>query len=162
MFGCIAFVHLKLGKLDPRALKCVFVRYSSAQKGYWCYHPPTRKYYVSADVTFEEYQMYFSEQKSSSNSGSSRNQTDAQDYQFLMLPHGAILTDSRLLKSQALGEADHDNVGADNSLPNKDSQHSSPIATERSIPIEPHGDVITSSLEIPNQAQHEVTQVYIR
>ena len=51
MFGCIAYVHLKLGKLDPKALKCVFVGYSSTEKGYQCYHPPTRKYYVSANVT---------------------------------------------------------------------------------------------------------------
>ena len=44
IFGCVAFVHVHSqhrGKLDPRALKCVFVGYSSTQKGYKCYHPPT-------------------------------------------------------------------------------------------------------------------------
>ena len=106
--------------------------------------------------------MYFAEQKSSSNYGSSINQIDAQEHQFLMLLHGAIMTDSRLLESQALGEVDHDSVGADNSLPKQDSQHSSPIALERSIPTEPNVDVITSSLEIPNQTRPEVTQVYIQ
>ena len=43
IFGCVAFVHVhnqNRGKLDPRALKCVFVGYSSTQKGYKCYHPP--------------------------------------------------------------------------------------------------------------------------
>ena len=25
VFGCIAYVHLKSGRVDPRALKCVFV-----------------------------------------------------------------------------------------------------------------------------------------
>ena len=34
--------------------------YSSTQKGYKCYHPPTRKLYVSADVTFVENKTYFS------------------------------------------------------------------------------------------------------
>ena len=120
LFGCIAYVHLKSGKLDPKALKCVFVGYSSTRKGYRCYHPPTRKYYVLANVTFEEYQMYFVEQKTSNNSGSSRNQMDAQENQFLLLPHGVILIDSRLPEIQALGEANHDNVGVDNSLPNQD------------------------------------------
>ena len=72
-FGYIAYVHLKSGKLDPRALKCVSIRYSSTHKRYKCYHPPTRKYYISVDMTFEEYQIYFAKQKSSSNSGSSRN-----------------------------------------------------------------------------------------
>ena len=63
VFGCTSFVHIhnyNWGKLDPRALKCVFVGYSSTQKGYKCYHPPTRKLYVSADVTFVENKPYFS------------------------------------------------------------------------------------------------------
>ena len=63
VFGCTSFVHIhnhNRGKLDPRALKCVFVGYSSTQKGYKCYHPPTRKLYVLADVTFVENKPYFS------------------------------------------------------------------------------------------------------
>ena len=27
------------GKLDPRAIKCIVMRYSSTQEGYMCYHP---------------------------------------------------------------------------------------------------------------------------
>jgi hypothetical protein len=37
IFGCVCFVHIhnnNRGKLDPRDLKCVFVGYSSTQKGY--------------------------------------------------------------------------------------------------------------------------------
>ena len=63
VFGCTAFVHIhnhNRGKLDHRALKCVFMGYSSTQKGYKCYHPPTRKIYVSVDVTFVENKSYFS------------------------------------------------------------------------------------------------------
>ena len=36
VFGCSVFVHIHAhhkGKLDPRALKCVFIEYSSTQKG---------------------------------------------------------------------------------------------------------------------------------
>ena len=43
IFGCVTFVHVhnqNRGKLDPWALKCVFLGYSSTQKGYKCYHPP--------------------------------------------------------------------------------------------------------------------------
>ena len=67
VFGCVAFVHIHLpqrSKLDPRALKCVFLGYSSTQKGYKCYHPPTRQYYVSADVTFAELTPYFHQDSS--------------------------------------------------------------------------------------------------
>jgi hypothetical protein len=62
IFGCVSFVHIhsqSKGKLDLRALKCVFVGYSSTQKGYKCYHPPSKKFYVSADVTFNEQESYF-------------------------------------------------------------------------------------------------------
>ena len=64
IFGCVSFVHVhsqNRGKLDPRALKCVFVGYSATQKGYKCYHPPSKKFYVSMDVTFHEQEPYFSQ-----------------------------------------------------------------------------------------------------
>lgn len=34
--------------------KCIFIGYSSAQKGYKCFHPPIGKYYISMDVRFCE------------------------------------------------------------------------------------------------------------
>ena len=63
VFGCTCFVrdhNPARGKLDPRALKCVFVGYSPTQKWYKCYHPPSRKLFVYMDVTFFESQPYFS------------------------------------------------------------------------------------------------------
>ncbi|KAJ7951046.1 Retrovirus-related Pol polyprotein from transposon TNT 1-94 [Quillaja saponaria] len=63
VFGCVCFVHehgKNISKLDHRALKCIFIGYSATQKGYKCYHPPTRKTYVSMDVTFHESNPYFS------------------------------------------------------------------------------------------------------
>ena len=62
IFGCTAFVHVhrpNRGKLDHRAIKCLFVGYSSTQKGYKCFHPPSRKFYISVDVTFFENKSYF-------------------------------------------------------------------------------------------------------
>ena len=46
IFGCSAFVHIhhqNRTKLDPKSLKCIFLGYSSNQKGYKCYSPLTRK-----------------------------------------------------------------------------------------------------------------------
>lgn len=62
VFGCVVYVHVhphQRSKLDPCAIKCVFVGYASHQKGYRCYHPPTRKMYVTMDVTFHEELSYF-------------------------------------------------------------------------------------------------------
>ena len=44
VFWCTSFVNIpnhNRGKLDPRALKSIFVGYSSTQKGYKCSHLPT-------------------------------------------------------------------------------------------------------------------------
>jgi len=57
VFGCIVYVHVpneKRSKLDPKAEKCIFIRYSLEQKGYRCFNPSTRKLQVSRDVVFDE------------------------------------------------------------------------------------------------------------
>lgn len=65
VFSCVCFVHKRnIGKLYPRALKCVFVGYFATQKGYKCYYPPSRKFFVSMEVTFWELDPYFSPSQS--------------------------------------------------------------------------------------------------
>ncbi|KAI5317378.1 hypothetical protein L3X38_037085 [Prunus dulcis] len=63
LFGCVAYVQVyphQRGKLDPCALRCVFVGYAATQKGYKCFHPPTQTMHVTADVTFHESEFYYS------------------------------------------------------------------------------------------------------
>lgn len=63
VFGCTCFVHDHTpgkDKLKPKSIKCVFLGYSRLQKGYKCYDPTTKKYHISADVTFFESSPYFS------------------------------------------------------------------------------------------------------
>ena len=72
VFGYVAFIHLhkqQRSKLETRALQCVFVGYASNQKGYHCYHPPTKKLFVTVDVVFHENDMYFSNHESSLQGG---------------------------------------------------------------------------------------------
>ena len=62
VFGCSAFVHVHSpyqGKLDLCAIKCVFIDYAPNKKGYKCYHPQSRKVYISKDVTFHETESFF-------------------------------------------------------------------------------------------------------
>ena len=59
----MAFVHLhkhQRTKLTSHALQCVFVGYALHKKGYRCYHPPTRRMFITMDVVFHEDSMYFS------------------------------------------------------------------------------------------------------
>ncbi|KAI5324789.1 hypothetical protein L3X38_033862 [Prunus dulcis] len=63
LFGCVAYAQVyphQRGKLDPCALRCVFVGYAATQKGYKCFHPPTQTMHVTADVTFHESEFYYS------------------------------------------------------------------------------------------------------
>ena len=57
VFGCTCFVRdvrTLVSKLDHKSLKCIFLGYSRVQKGYRCYCPTLRRYFVSIDVTFFE------------------------------------------------------------------------------------------------------------
>ncbi|GMI79954.1 hypothetical protein HRI_001664700 [Hibiscus trionum] len=63
IFGCTVFVQNfspTRSKFDPKSLKCVLVGYSSLKKGYKCYHPPSKKFFVTMDLTFFEQEPYFS------------------------------------------------------------------------------------------------------
>jgi hypothetical protein len=63
IFGCVVFVHLhknQRSKLDPCAIRCLFLGYAIHQKGYRCYDPATKHTYVTMDVTFLESETFFS------------------------------------------------------------------------------------------------------
>ncbi|KAH9697399.1 hypothetical protein KPL71_023589 [Citrus sinensis] len=57
VFGCPAYVHVRQGKLDARAIKGVFVGYPDRVKGYrvWC--KEANKCLISRDVQFNEVAM---------------------------------------------------------------------------------------------------------
>ncbi|GFY86650.1 hypothetical protein Acr_05g0002890 [Actinidia rufa] len=63
VFGCTCFVQNRSPtrtKLDDKAVRCIFLGYSSMSKGYRCYDPVTRHMYHSLDVTFLETVLFFS------------------------------------------------------------------------------------------------------
>jgi len=62
VFGCVVFVHLpkhQRTKLDPCAIRCLFLGYAIHQKGYRCYDPAQNRTYVTMDVTFLETKSFF-------------------------------------------------------------------------------------------------------
>ena len=62
VFGCACFVHNNnpKRKFDSKVIKCIFVGYSNTKKGYKCYSPEQRKFFISKDVKFHENVMYYS------------------------------------------------------------------------------------------------------
>jgi len=68
VFGSTCFVHnfsLGLDKLSPRSHKCVFLGFTRSQIGYKYFSPTLNRYFVCADVIFNESSFYY---KSSSHS----------------------------------------------------------------------------------------------
>lgn len=61
IFCCVCFVrdHLPgVSKLDPKAIKYIFMGYSRTQKGYRCYFSLLRKYFIIVDISFYESTPY--------------------------------------------------------------------------------------------------------
>lgn len=60
--GCVCFVLVpgeRRNKLDAKSTKCMFLGYSTTQKGYKCYDPSNNRTFVSHDVKFLEDQGYY-------------------------------------------------------------------------------------------------------
>ncbi|KAB2605310.1 hypothetical protein D8674_005027 [Pyrus ussuriensis x Pyrus communis] len=109
IFGCTCYVHIQANhrdKLEPRAIKCVFMGYSSSQKGYKCYNPHTGKLVVSRDVRFDELVPFFNNHSPNSSQGESlmdifplptlaEIHTDTPPYHPINLPKGKKAVGSR-------------------------------------------------------------------
>ena len=91
VFGCVAFVNIhkrQRNKLTPRALRCVFLGYATYQKGYRCYHPPSKRMFVTMDVVFHEDSMYFSSEPELQ--GEHLEEVQALDYDFRIFIEGEL------------------------------------------------------------------------
>ena len=64
IFGCETYALTpknQRSKLDPRSMKCIFVGYDDAMKGYRLWDPTSHKIVISKDVIFYESSLIKSE-----------------------------------------------------------------------------------------------------
>lgn len=59
-FRCPAYAHMRQGKLEPRARKCIFLSYADKVKGYklWYSDSNSSKLPISRDVSFNESTLF--------------------------------------------------------------------------------------------------------
>lgn len=59
IFGCVEYAPINEGKLEPRALKYIFLDYPEGVKGYklWIDKLGRKRYFLSRDVGFNESNM---------------------------------------------------------------------------------------------------------
>ena len=85
-FGSACFLHKhgpRGGKLDPKAVKCVFIGYSRTQKGYKYYSPQLRRSFISRDVTFFETESFFS---------SASSDTELNELRYACIPDSSLIS----------------------------------------------------------------------
>jgi hypothetical protein len=58
VFGCTTYAHVDNGKLEPRAIKGVFLGYGSGVKAYKLWTPDTPKAFYSRNAVFNEFAMF--------------------------------------------------------------------------------------------------------
>ena len=61
IFGSKCFPYTwdtRRNKFDPKTLPCVFVGYSDIHKGYKCFHPSSKKFFISRHVFDESFFPY--------------------------------------------------------------------------------------------------------
>jgi hypothetical protein len=67
VFGCTAYAHVDNGKLEPRAVKCIFLGYGSGVKVYKLWNPKTKRILMGRNVVFNEAIMFTDSQTADSN-----------------------------------------------------------------------------------------------
>ncbi|KAM1060470.1 hypothetical protein ACFX2B_024846 [Malus domestica] len=107
VLGCVAFVHLhppqRHNKLGLEPFVVFFLGYATTQKGYRCYHPSSKKMFITQDVSFPENEMFFG-------SPASSLQGEYRNSEVLTRDNSKFLSCDELHEEQpytALGEGQH-------------------------------------------------------
>jgi hypothetical protein len=105
-------------KLNLRVVNCIFVGYSSTQKGYVCWSPAEKRLFVSMDVTFRELESYYSSEvispfRDSLDTGGMRRDGDSSsdDKRMMVICTSDMFPPSTPLIPLSIRWTSHENVG---------------------------------------------------
>jgi hypothetical protein len=127
--GCLAYVHTpitqrtqqgKLGKLEPKASRCVFIGYAEQQKAYRLWDTTTHKVITSRDVRFVEDQPGLTAEYIASNSDL-QSGTLALPTTWNILPAIPMPPEAKVDAAAAAARGDHGNAAAAAVLPFNDN-----------------------------------------
>ena len=96
IFGCPTYAHVSDSKLEPRAIKCIFLGYATGVKGYRLWYiekDKTSKFLISRDVTFDESAM-FGQREELDNLAGNKDQGASQKVEFEIEASKRIATNS--------------------------------------------------------------------
>lgn len=139
IFGCIAYVHVSQGKLNPRAKKGVFLGYPNGVKGYKVWLLDDLKCVISRDVTFNE-NVFYKTNTTTSDLASSKQAEQIDQFQGkLQQMNDSSQTETE--ESQNEGEVPQDQSG---NFYDIDQSHemTDPLMNDKIVPNEkdPHND----------------------
>ncbi|TYK18682.1 Retrovirus-related Pol polyprotein from transposon TNT 1-94 [Cucumis melo var. makuwa] len=95
MFRCTTYAHVRDGKLNKRALKCMFIGYRHGVKSYklWCLEKRMNKFIISRDVTFNEIEMFYCVKEQQKQQTSDHVVTKSQ-HDWILIDEGAFIEQS--------------------------------------------------------------------
>jgi len=139
VFGCVAFVHLhknQRSKLDPCALRCLFLGYAVHQKGYRCYDPSTRRMYVTMDVTFVKSELFFPAPNSTLHGETRDEEQNWVHFDWSTVPDTGTSEAPQSEIGEPIGSDEHTEQPTEQ---HASSEHDTPLEVETSPP--PHSTV---------------------
>ncbi|KZV37190.1 hypothetical protein F511_15110 [Dorcoceras hygrometricum] len=151
VFGCEAYAHVKQGKLEARAVRCVFLGYPEGVKGYklWCIEPGQKKTIISRDVTFNEIVFPLKPNFSDTYIGDSNLKTSTTRVE-VELPVNQSETEGGA-QSELSGHDTEEETGVDDYQLTRDRQRRAAKPTQRYG----YADLITFALNVASDVDKE-------
>jgi transposase InsO family protein len=121
VYGCLAYAHTpiaqrtqqgKLGKLEPKATRCVFIGYAEQHKAYRLWDTTTHKVIISRDVRFIEDQPGLTAEYIASNTDLQSGVIAALPNTWDILPAIPMPPESKVDAAAAAARGDHGNSAA--------------------------------------------------